>query len=384
MFTGIIEAMAEVKERNDSQLKVSRPQLFVDIAIGSSISVSGTCLSVVSFDETSMTFDVIPETFKCTKLGSLEERDKVNLERAMLATDRFEGHVVQGHVESVGVASIPRSLAPTPTTSPSSTHLRQGYGWQAKGGELRFDESSSERKDCWYNKEQVNEVVLKYARGMRQNPTDAEAVLWEALRGDQLEGFSFRRQHPLGTKILDFYCHKARLGIEVDGEIHKRKDVQECDRGKEIIFGDRKIKLIRFTNNEVLHHLPRVLEQITKSIQGPPSPCLPIRSPEAKVGGRGAGGEGNIRGVEVYKKNEESMSGGEITIEVPTKLLKFITPKGSISIDGVSLTVASVKENKVTVALIPHTLENTTLGLLRDGDFVNIETDVMVRSLLAQ
>ncbi|MFH1670571.1 MAG: DUF559 domain-containing protein [Patescibacteria group bacterium] len=367
MFTGIIEAMAEVKSRTKTQLTVERPLFFNDIKVGSSIAVSGVCLSIMNFDQDLMTFDVIPETFKCTKLGSLKVGDKVNLERAMKASDRFEGHVVQGHVESVGCVV---SVYPSPSPNPSPTG----------GGDLYLDEGGDVWKECLYNKEPVNEVVLKYARKMRQNPTDAEAVLWEVLRRNQLEGFTFRRQHPVGTKILDFYCHKAKLGIEVDGEIHKRKDVKECDREKELILGDREIKLMRFTNDEVLHHLPWVLEQIELSIQDPPLPACPSVAHRRRWVGEGMG-EREYKGLGVDVKTKQNKTNSVLTITVPNSLLKFITPKGSISLDGVSLTVASVEGNRVTVALIPHTLQNTTLGLLKDDDTVNIETDVMVRSL---
>ena len=101
MFTGIIETQANIREVTDKGISVERPESFDDIKIGSSIAVSGACLSVVNFDEHLMEFDVVSETFQKTKLGSLKVGDKVNLERAMKASDRFEGHVVQGHVESV-------------------------------------------------------------------------------------------------------------------------------------------------------------------------------------------------------------------------------------------------------------------------------------------
>ena len=183
MFTGIIETQANIREVTDKGISVERPESFDDIKIGSSIAVSGARLRVVNFDEHLMEFDVVSETFQKTKLGSLKVGDKVNLERAMKASDRFEGHVVQGHVESV-----------------------------------------------------------------------ADVV------SDKL-----------------------------------------------------------------------------------------------------------------------TIDNGQLTIAVPNNLINFICNKGSITIDGVSLTVVSVDGNQITVALIPHTLENTTLGSLNKGDKVNIETDVLVR-----
>ncbi len=171
--------MADIHSRTESQLTVERPSDFDDIALGSSIAVAGVCLSIVAFDDFSMTFDVIEETWAKTKLGSLLAGDRVNIERAMKASDRLDGHIVQGHCE----AAVP--------------------------------------------------IVSRTA--------------------------------------------------------------------------DR------------------------------------------------------------------------ITIEVPESLAQSIVDKGSITLDGVSLTVAAVDGNTCTVALIPHTLEHTTLGAVQEGGLLNCETDVLVR-----
>lgn len=178
MFTGIIEATAHVLSREGDTLMVEKPSSFHDIAIGSSIAVSGVCLSIIAFDDTSMTFNIVEETDSKTTFQSLKKGTPVNLERAMLASARLDGHIVQGHVEGVG-------------------------------------------------------TILS------------------------LEPFE---------------------------------------------------------------------------------------------------------------------------IEIPVHLLSNVVEKGSIAIDGVSLTIASLKESSCTIALIPHTLENTTLGLLSKGDSVNIETDILVRN----
>lgn len=110
MFTGIIEATARVLDLTPRGLTVGRPKSFTDLRIGSSVCVAGVCLSVVKLTKTSMQFDVIPETLKKSRLGSLTKGDRVNLERALKASDRFDGHVVQGHVEGVGVVMNNTSL----------------------------------------------------------------------------------------------------------------------------------------------------------------------------------------------------------------------------------------------------------------------------------
>ena len=91
-----------MQESGDNRLTLSRPESFQDIAIGSSIAVAGVCLSVVALNDRSMTFDVIGETLQRSTLGTLRKGESVNLERAMRADDRFEGHMVQGHVEGTG------------------------------------------------------------------------------------------------------------------------------------------------------------------------------------------------------------------------------------------------------------------------------------------
>ena len=196
MFTGIIEATAPILGKMDTGLTLERPATFDDIRLGSSIAVAGCCLSIVEFDERSMRFDVVEETWNCTKLGSLEEGDPVNLERAMKADGRFEGHMVQGHVDGVGQVKVE-------------------------------------------NREQ---------RTLRPSSGQAE--------------------------------------------------------------------------NSVT-----------------------------------------------------------LTISLPERMLPHVVPKGSICIDGVSLTVASLRGSECAIALIPHTLQNTTLGDLREGDSVNIETDIVGKYL---
>jgi riboflavin synthase len=96
MFTGIIETTAEVLERDDQLLIISRPKIFETLSEGQSIAVNGACLSVKAYDKQSIRFDVLSETFRCTNLGSTKQ---VNLERAMSANGRFEGHIVLGHVD---------------------------------------------------------------------------------------------------------------------------------------------------------------------------------------------------------------------------------------------------------------------------------------------
>ncbi len=101
MFTGIIETTATVVNTKGS-LTLTRPAMFDDLSIGMSICVSGVCLSITGFDAKTMTFDVIDTTRSKSTLGKLKKDDLVNLERALAANGRFDGHIVLGHCEGIG------------------------------------------------------------------------------------------------------------------------------------------------------------------------------------------------------------------------------------------------------------------------------------------
>jgi very-short-patch-repair endonuclease len=88
--------------------------------------------------------------------------------------------------------------------------------------------------------------------------TDAERTLWKALRDRQLDGHKFRRQHPIGPYILDFFCEERRLAIEVDGGQH----TAERDAPRTAWLAGHGIRILRFWNNDVLNNLPGVLETI--------------------------------------------------------------------------------------------------------------------------
>jgi riboflavin synthase len=111
MFTGIIEAIGSVKSlqeiKSEWRLVLETDKLDMsDVKIGDSIAVSGCCLTVVEMSGSSFAADVSNETLRCTSLGALKPGSRVNLEKAMMATDRFGGHIVSGHVDGVGTLSF--------------------------------------------------------------------------------------------------------------------------------------------------------------------------------------------------------------------------------------------------------------------------------------
>ena len=97
--------------------------------------------------------------------------------------------------------------------------------------------------------------------------TEAEALLWNFLRNKKLDGNKFRRQHPMGRYIADFYCHEKKLVVEVDGNYHSNPDIIKYDRTRTFNFNLDDIKVIRFTNKEVIDKLSWVLEEIRKELK---------------------------------------------------------------------------------------------------------------------
>ena len=124
-------------------------------------------------------------------------------------------------------------------------------------------------------KGQTNKAILKgkLQRRLRKEMTDAERLLWQALRNRQIDGLKFRRQHPFDDFILDFVCLEKMLVIELDGGQHVENEVLDNIRtGKLVNAGFR---VLRFWNHEVLCQLEDVKERIWLELQeknDPPSP----------------------------------------------------------------------------------------------------------------
>ena len=111
----------------------------------------------------------------------------------------------------------------------------------------------------------VPQLLLDRARAMRHEPAPAEQKLWSCLRARQLGGFKFRRQHPLGAFIADFFCFEARLVIEVDGDSHAEREEYDAARTKAIEKDGYLV--IRFLNPDVSRHLDAILEEILRACE---------------------------------------------------------------------------------------------------------------------
>ncbi len=113
--------------------------------------------------------------------------------------------------------------------------------------------------------------IFERAKELRKNLTSAELVLWGYLKQSPL-GCKFRRQHPLGIYIVDFYCHKLKLIIEVDGEVHSETDVAEEDRKREEILRAEGLDVLRFRNEEIVKNLELVIVEIENYINNKRKP----------------------------------------------------------------------------------------------------------------
>ena len=97
---------------------------------------------------------------------------------------------------------------------------------------------------------------------LRKHMTDAENLLWSKLRGKQLKGLQFYRQKTIGKYIVDFYCPKAHIVIELDGGQHYTESGQERDQLREEVLLNMGVKVLRFSDREVFDNLNGVMESI--------------------------------------------------------------------------------------------------------------------------
>ncbi|ATS18944.1 hypothetical protein BRW62_09545 [Parathermosynechococcus lividus PCC 6715] len=203
-----------------------------------------------------------------------------------------------------GEGSLPSPPAPLPRErgagSPPSSWGEGGRGDEGDtvAGKLR----------------QIPRALLERARELRLEQTPAEQLLWECLRDRKLNNFKFRRQHNIGRYIADFYCHEAKLVIELDGGIHQAQI--ERDRDRDAWMQSQNLRVLRLTNEQVLENLETVLQAILNaltpnlspwgegSLPSPPAPLPRERgagSPPSSWGEGGRGDEG--RSAYAFKRH---------------------------------------------------------------------------------
>lgn len=122
----------------------------------------------------------------------------------------------------------------------------------------------------------MSTLALDQARTLRSTPTDVEHLLWQHLRAGRMAGAKFRRQHSIPPYFVDFYCHAHRLVIEIDGSQHG----EDVDRARTRFLEAKGLKVVRFSNFDVLDHRDAVLEAIWNMIAVPPLSPTPLPAGE--------------------------------------------------------------------------------------------------------
>jgi very-short-patch-repair endonuclease len=132
--------------------------------------------------------------------------------------------------------------------------------------------------------------IFDNAQSLRKEMTEAEKLLWKILRNRRFHNLKFRRQHPVLSYVTDFYCHDAKLIVEVDGKVHNEKNNAENDKERTAQLAAQGLLVLRFTNEEIMHDISGVLIKIENHLlKNPTNHPSPPR--------RGDGGEARGPGV---------------------------------------------------------------------------------------
>ena len=127
-----------------------------------------------------------------------------------------------------------------------------------------MDRNSLKSDDMWKG---ASPQIFSNAKKLRENLTEAEEKLWLAVKNIQIEGYKFRRQHPLTIYIADFYCHALKLVIEIDGGYHLEEEQRVLDKKRTNDIEFQGFKVMRFTNEEIMLKFPEVIDKIKMFIK---------------------------------------------------------------------------------------------------------------------
>lgn len=219
--------------------------------------------------------------------------------------------------------------------------------------------------------------LLKQARELRQKQTKAEEIFWELVRNRNFLNLKFRRQHQIGSYIVDFYCDEHRLVIEFDGEIHQLEERQKHDAKRDKFLQSTGFKVLRFANDYFLNEPDKVFEEIAVAIE--PSPT-----------GRGQG-EGGTKSYKVWLIDFENTNNNEfLAINQFTVVENHNNKRPDIVlfVNGLPLVVIELKNAADETAdvkaaynqlqtykqLIPSLFNYNTFLLVSDGWFAKAGT----------
>jgi very-short-patch-repair endonuclease len=133
----------------------------------------------------------------------------------------------------------------------------------------------------------ITRTMRGRARSLRRDSTDAERIIWAALRAHRLNGASFRRQTPVGPYVADFLCHAAKLIVEIDGSQHFEREQQKRDARRDAFLASKGYRILRFNNYDVMTNKAGVLETIATALAAAPSPTLPRKRGREQAGALG-------------------------------------------------------------------------------------------------
>ena len=191
--------------------------------------------------------------------------------------------------------------------------------------------------------------LKEYAQKHGNQPTEAEAMLWNILSNKRLEGYKFRRQHIIGPFIGDFVCLEKNLIIEVDGSIHQLPENKISDRERTKWLNAQGYKVIRFSNDEVLASLEKTMDKILNELQAPPSGAggaagrILLATVKGDVHDIGK----NIVGVVLGCNNYEIIDMG---VMVPTEKILATAKSEQVDIIGLSGLITPSLDEMVGVA----------------------------------
>ena len=116
--------------------------------------------------------------------------------------------------------------------------------------------------DKFYNKQDLKNIRIK----LRNQATPAERLLWQLLKSSK-SGYKFRRQHSLGNFVVDFYCAKEKLAVELDGDVHYSDEATQKDKDRTKYLNENGIRVVRFDNDAVMHRAEAIVEKIIAIIE---------------------------------------------------------------------------------------------------------------------
>ena len=208
---------------------------------------------------------------------------------------------------------FPLSISPRKETGSASplTPLLSERGTESESPSNHFFKTAN--NNYW-------NVLKQYGRENRKNATEAEGILWEQLRNNQL-GLKARRQHAIQGFIVDFVFTEIKLVIEIDGSYHANEDQQKYDEARTQYLNEFGYDLLRFSNDEVVQQTNEVIQKIKEAIhKNKPA----ISQPDAPLSvRRGAGGEAVIK---VYTTRPDTIFGVDFMVVAPEHdLIQWIT-----------------------------------------------------------